>query len=85
VRYGKGSKPQKKPRSLARFGFQTWFEWRNKVVEIGPMPPVVAPEYLLKVHNSGGRLWVKTPIHTNPGSEALYVLTGKLGQRLRTG
>jgi quercetin dioxygenase-like cupin family protein len=53
----------------------------TKVVEIGPVPPVVAPEYLLKVHNSGGPPWVKTHVHTHPGSEAFYVLTGKLRQK----
>lgn len=53
----------------------------TKVVEIGPIPPVSASEYLLRVNRAGGPPGAKTPIHTHPGSEALYVLTGKVGQR----
>ncbi|MGK9169606.1 hypothetical protein KXR53_25035 [Inquilinus limosus] len=53
----------------------------TKVVEIGPLPPISASEYLLRVNRAGGPPGAKTPIHTHPGSEAFYVLTGKLGQR----
>ena len=53
----------------------------SKVVEIGPVPPVAAPEYLLRINNTGGPPGVKTPVHTHPGSETFYVLTGRLGQR----
>jgi hypothetical protein len=51
-----------------------------KVVEIGPVPPVKAPEYLLRINYTGGPAGVKTPVHTHPGSEAFYILTGRLGQ-----
>ncbi|TIU14367.1 MAG: cupin domain-containing protein, partial [Mesorhizobium sp.] len=53
----------------------------TKVVEIGPVPPISASEYLLRVNRAGGSPGVKTPIHTHPGPEAFYVLAGKLGQR----
>ena len=53
----------------------------SKVVEIGPVAPVAAPEYLLRINNSGGAPGAKTPVHTHPGSETFYVLTGRLGQK----
>ena len=53
----------------------------SKVAEIGPVPPIKAPEYLLRINRAGGPPGAKTPIHTHPGSEAFYVLTGRLGQK----
>ena len=53
----------------------------TKVVEIGPVPPITAPEYLLRVNHAGGPPGAKTPVHTHPGSEAFYVLAGRLGQK----
>jgi hypothetical protein len=53
----------------------------TQVVEIGPLPPVSASEYLLRVNRVGGAPGAKTQIHTHPGPEAFYVLAGKLGQR----
>jgi hypothetical protein len=53
----------------------------SKVVEIGPIPPISAPEYLLRINNAGGPPGAKTPVHTHPGSETFYVLTGQLGQK----
>jgi hypothetical protein len=53
----------------------------SKVAEIGPVPPLVAPEYLLRINHAGGPPGAKTPVHTHPGSEAFYVLAGRLGQR----
>ena len=52
-----------------------------KVAEIGPLPPVSAPEYLLRVNHGSGPPGSKTPVHTHPGSEAFYVVAGRLGQR----
>lgn len=57
----------------------------SKVAEIGPVPPIVAPEYLLRINRAGGPPEAKTPVHTHPGSEAFYVLAGRLGQGRRTG
>ena len=56
-------------------------EGGTKVVEIGPIPPVSASEYLLRVNRAGGAPGTKSSIHTHPGPEAFYVLAGKLGQR----
>ena len=53
----------------------------TKVAEIGPVPPISATEYLLRVNITGGPPGVKTPVHTHPGSESFYVLTGELSQR----
>jgi hypothetical protein len=53
----------------------------TKVAEIGPVPPVSAPEYLLRINHAGGPPGAKTRVHSHPGSEAFYVLAGRLGQR----
>jgi hypothetical protein len=53
----------------------------SRVVEVGPVPTIPAPEYLLRINHSGGAPGAKTPVHTHPGSEAFYVLTGRLGQK----
>ena len=53
----------------------------SKIVEIGPVPPITAPEYLLRINNAGGPPGARTPVHTHPGSEAFYVLAGQLGQK----
>jgi len=53
----------------------------TKVAEIGPVPSITAPEYLLRVNYGSGPPGSKTPDHSHFGSEAFYVLTGKLGQK----
>lgn len=53
----------------------------TKVAEIGPVPPITAPEYLLRINFGSGPPGAETPVHTHPGSEAFYVVTGRLGQR----
>jgi quercetin dioxygenase-like cupin family protein len=53
----------------------------TKVVEIGPAPSISAPEYLLRINSAGGPPGAKTPVHTHPGSETFYVLTGELSQK----
>ena len=53
----------------------------SNVVEIGPVPAISAPEYLLRINYAEGLPGAKTPVHTHPGSETFYVLTGKLGQK----
>jgi hypothetical protein len=53
----------------------------SKVAEIGPVPPITAPEFLLRINRAGGPPGAKTPVHTHPGSEAFYVLAGRLGQK----
>ena len=53
----------------------------SKVVDIGPLPPISAGEYLLRVNRAGGAPGAKTKVHTHPGPEAFYVLAGKVGQK----
>ena len=53
----------------------------TKVAEIGPVPTVPAPEYLLRVNHGSGPPGSKTPVHMHPGSEAFYVVAGRLGQQ----
>lgn len=57
----------------------------SKVAEIGPVPPITASEYLLRINSAGGPPGVKTPVHMHPGSETFYVLTGELTQQTPDG
>ena len=53
----------------------------NLMAEIGPIPPIAASEYLLRVNYGHGAPGARTPMHSHPGSEAFYVVAGRLGQR----
>ncbi len=53
----------------------------TKLAEIGPVPTVPASEYLLRVNQGSGPPGSETPVHSHPGSEAFYVISGELGQR----
>jgi quercetin dioxygenase-like cupin family protein len=53
----------------------------TKVAEIGPLPPVTAPEYLLRVNEGSGAPGSVTSVHTHPGSEAYYVVAGEASQK----
>ena len=57
----------------------------TKVAEIGPLPPVVAPEYLLRLNEPSGPPGSITVVHAHPGTEAAYVLTGELCMRTPQG
>ncbi len=57
----------------------------SKVAEIGPVPPITAHEYLLRVNYGYGPPGAKTPMHSHPGSEAFYVVSGQLGQKTPEG
>jgi hypothetical protein len=57
----------------------------TKVAELGPVPAITAPEYLLRINHGSGPPGAKTPVHSHPGSEAFYVVAGKLGQRTPRG
>lgn len=50
----------------------------TKVIEVGPLPPVAAPEYLLRINQPSGPPGSTTIVHTHPGTEAFYVLEGEL-------
>ena len=49
----------------------------TKVTELGPIPRVAAPQYLLRINEASGPPGSATPIHTHPGSEAFFVLSGE--------
>lgn len=49
----------------------------NKVAEVGPIPRVVAPQYLLRINEASGSPGSTTSVHTHPGSEAFFVLSGE--------
>jgi len=53
----------------------------SEVIEIGPVPSITAPEYLLRINHASGPPGAKTRVHSHPGSEAFYVLAGRLGQK----
>jgi hypothetical protein len=57
----------------------------TKVTEIGPLPPVTASEYLLRINEPSGPLGSTTIVHTHPGTEALYTVAGELCLRTLDG
>lgn len=56
-----------------------------KVAEVGPIPIVKAPQFLLRINQASGPPGSVTPVHTHPGSEAFYVLAGETTQRTSHG
>ncbi len=48
------------------------------VAEVGPLPEVVAEQYLLRVNEATAIPGGTTITHNHPGSEAIYVLEGEL-------
>jgi len=48
-----------------------------KVTEVGPLPKVVATQYLLRINEASGPPGSTTTVHTHPGSEAFFVLAGE--------
>jgi hypothetical protein len=57
----------------------------TKVAEIGPLAPTQAREYLLRVMHVSGPPGARSSQHSHPGSEAFFVLKGRLGQRTSHG
>ena len=49
----------------------------TKVAEVGPIPRITATEYLLRINDASGPPGSVTPVHSHPGSEAFFVLTGE--------
>jgi len=48
-----------------------------KVAEVGPIPRIDAKQFLLRINEARGVPGAVTPVHSHPGSEAFYVLTGE--------
>jgi hypothetical protein len=57
----------------------------SEVAEIGPVPAIAAPEYLLRINASSGPPGATTKVHSHPGSETFFVLAGELSQRTADG
>ena len=57
----------------------------TKVTEVGPIPRLVAPQYLLRIDVASGPPGSITPVHTHPGSEAFFVLAGEQSIRSQHG
>jgi quercetin dioxygenase-like cupin family protein len=53
----------------------------REVAEIGPIPRIAASSYLLRVNSASGGPGAKTRVHTHPGSETFYVLSGGLREK----
>lgn len=53
----------------------------TRVAEIGPVALPAARQFLLRINHAGGPPGAQTPVHTHPGSEAIYVLRGQVSQR----
>lgn len=49
----------------------------TKVAEVGPLPRVAAPQYLLRINLATGAPGSITSVHSHPGSEAFYVVAGE--------
>ena len=57
----------------------------TKVAEVGPLRPVVAPEYVLRINEASGPPGSITSVHSHPGSEVFYVLAGEQSIRSASG
>lgn len=53
----------------------------TQIAEVGPVPTITAREYMIRITNSGGPPGAKTPVHSHPGAEAFYVISGRMGQK----
>jgi quercetin dioxygenase-like cupin family protein len=53
----------------------------TKVAEIGPIAPISASRYLLRINEASGPPGAITSVHSHPGSEAFYVLAGETTSR----
>jgi quercetin dioxygenase-like cupin family protein len=81
------------PSLTAEFDDRAWlFTLRSgtdtnaaEVVQIGPVPRVTADEYLLRINSAVAPPGTKTSVHSHPGSEAFYVLSGQVSQRTPSG
>jgi mannose-6-phosphate isomerase-like protein (cupin superfamily) len=56
-----------------------------KVAQVGPIARVTAPEYLLRINDASGPPGSITPVHSHPGSEAFFVVSGEQTIRMANG
>ncbi|KAB2876535.1 MAG: hypothetical protein IT503_05440 [Burkholderiaceae bacterium] len=52
-------------------------EGGRQVTQVGPVPRITAADYLLRINEASGPPGSITSIHSHPGSEAFYVLSGE--------
>jgi mannose-6-phosphate isomerase-like protein (cupin superfamily) len=57
----------------------------TRVAEVGPLPSVVATQYLLRINEASGPPGSVTAVHSHPGSETFYVLAGETSSRTPNG
>ena len=57
----------------------------TRVAEVGPLPSVVATQYLLRINEASGPPGSVTAVHSHPGSETFYVLAGETSSRTPDG
>jgi quercetin dioxygenase-like cupin family protein len=57
----------------------------TKVAEVGPLPSVVATQYLLRINEGSGPPGSISGVHSHPGSESFYVLAGETTSRTPQG
>lgn len=50
---------------------------RPVVARVGPIPRIAASLYLLRINDASGKPGSVTPVHSHPGSEAFFVLSGE--------
>ena len=48
-----------------------------RIAEVGPIPRINATQYLLRINDASGPPGSVTSVHSHPGSEAFFVLTGE--------
>jgi hypothetical protein len=48
-----------------------------KIADVGPIPRINATQYLLRINDASGPPGSVTAVHSHPGSEAFFVLTGE--------
>jgi hypothetical protein len=56
-----------------------------RVAQVGPIARISAKSYLLRVNDASGPPGSVTPIHSHPGSEAFFVLSGEQSIRGASG
>ena len=56
-----------------------------RVAQVGPIPRISARTYLLRINDASGAPGSLTPVHSHPGSEAFFVLSGEQSIRGASG
>jgi len=57
----------------------------TRVAQVGPIARISAKSYLLRINDASGAPGSVTPVHSHPGSEAFFVLSGEQSIRSAAG